>query len=103
MKLSVEEAKSLAVEIERNGGHAESLKAAIEDVNNHEHSLKSKFLQISDNEYVALKRSQATIEYGTDLECMICHAKFDHLVSGTCEVCFKEWMLITKPEDGKNA
>jgi len=101
MKLSVEEAKSLAGEIERNGGNAESLKTAIEDVNNHENSLKYKVFQISDDEYVALKRSQATIEHGTDLECMVCHDKFGHLVSGACEVCFREWMLSTKPKDLK--
>jgi len=26
-----------------------------------------------------------------DLECMICHEKFDHLISGTCESCYKKW------------
>lgn len=47
-------------------------------------------------EYLAEKRAQSEIEYGTDLECMICHDKFDHLIAGTCEVCFREWMLSTK-------
>ena len=54
--------------------------------------------QSSDEEYLAEKRAQTEIEYGTDLECMICHDKFDHLLSGTCEVCFREWMLGTKPK-----
>jgi len=47
-------------------------------------------------DYLAEKRGQTEIEYGTDLECMICHDKFDHLLSGTCEVCFREWMLTIK-------
>ena len=50
-------------------------------------------------EYLAEKRGQSSIEYGTGLECMICHNKFGHLLSGTCEVCFREWMLGIKPKD----
>ncbi|MBA7614692.1 hypothetical protein ES703_21961 [subsurface metagenome] len=26
-----------------------------------------------------------------ELECMICHNKFDHLIIGTCESCYKKW------------
>ena len=48
-------------------------------------------------EYIEERRQQAVIEYGKDLECMICHDKFDHLFSGACEACFREWMLSTKP------
>jgi len=47
-------------------------------------------------EYLAEKRGQSHVEHGTDLECRICHDKFDHLISGTCEVCFRGWMLSTK-------
>uniref|UniRef100_A0A6M3M903 Uncharacterized protein n=1 Tax=viral metagenome TaxID=1070528 RepID=A0A6M3M903_9ZZZZ len=102
MKLSVEEAKSLAGEIERNGGNAESLKTAIEQADNHENSLKSiPAEELGDEEYLELKRAQTKIEEGTDLECMICHDKFDHLLSGTCEVCWRDWMLSAKPEDLK--
>ena len=53
--------------------------------------------EMTTEEYLAEKRDQTEIEYGTGLECMICHDKFDHLLSGTCEVCFREWMLGTKP------
>ena len=28
---------------------------------------------------------------GELLECMICHQKFDHLIIGTCESCYKKW------------
>ncbi|MBA7533535.1 hypothetical protein ES705_25775 [subsurface metagenome] len=28
---------------------------------------------------------------GELLECMICHQKFDHLILGTCESCYKKW------------
>ena len=48
-------------------------------------------------DYLAEKRAETEIEHGTDLECMMCHQKFDHLLCGTCEVCFREWMLSTKP------
>ena len=47
-------------------------------------------------EHLETLRQQSTIEYGTDLECMICHDKFDHLISGTCEVCFRQWVLSTR-------
>jgi len=50
----------------------------------------------NDDDYVAEKRSQTEVDYGTDLECMICHQKFDHLLSGTCEVCFRKWILSTR-------
>ena len=53
----------------------------------------------NDDDYVAEKRAQIEIEYGTDLECMICHDKFDHLLSGTCEACFRKWVLSTKKRD----
>lgn len=98
LKLSVKEANNLADEIERNQGNAESLRAAINDVNNPGNGrLSIPANEIGDEEYLAEKRGQSYIEYGTDLECMICHDKFDHLISGTCEVCFRAWVLSTKP------
>jgi hypothetical protein len=30
---------------------------------------------------------------------MVCHDKFDHLISGTCEACFRKWVLSTKKRD----
>ncbi len=53
----------------------------------------------NDDDYVAEKRGQSQVEHGTDLECMICHDKFDHLICGTCEVCFRKWVLSTKKRD----
>ena len=100
VKFSVKEANDLAGEIESNGGSADSLRAAINDVNNPGNGrLSVPATDIGDEEYLAEKRAQTEIEYGTDLECMICQDKFDHLLSGTCEVCFREWMLGTKPKD----
>jgi len=49
-------------------------------------------------EYLEERRAQSQVEHGTDLECMICHDRFDHLLSGACEVCWREWMLSTKPK-----
>ena len=99
LKLNVKEANNLADEIEQNGGNADSLRGAINDVNNPGNGHSSvPAANIGDEEYLAEKRAQVEIEYGTDLECMICHDKFDHLLCGTCEVCFREWMLGTKPK-----
>ena len=55
--------------------------------------------RINDEEYLAEKRGQSQVEHGTDLECMICHDKFDQLISGTCEACFRKWVLSTKKRD----
>ena len=100
LKLNTKEANDLADEIERQGGNADSLRAAITDVKNPGNGrLSVPATDIGDEEYLAEKRAQAEIEYGEDLECMICHDRFDHLLSGTCEVCFREWMLGTKPKD----
>ena len=99
LKLTIKEATDLADEIERGGGNADSLRAAINDVKNPGNGrLSIPASEIGDEEYLAEKRAQSQIEHGTDLECMICHDKFDHLLSGTCEVCFREWMLSTKPK-----
>ena len=100
LKLSIKEANDLADEIERQGGNTDSLRAAIDDIKNPGNSRSSvPATDIGDEEYLAEKRAQTEIEYGTDLECMICHDKFDHLLSGTCEACWREWMLGTKPRD----
>ena len=100
LELSVKEANNLADEIEGNGGNADSLRAAINDVNNPGNGRSSvPATDIGDEEYLAERRDQTEIDHGTALECMICHDKFDHLISGTCEVCFREWMLGTKPKD----
>jgi len=49
-----------------------------------------------DEEYVAELRSQSPVEHGTDLECMVCHERFDELISGTCQACFRQWALSIK-------
>ena len=100
LRLSMKEANALADQIEEKGGNADSLRATLNDVSNPGNNRSSvPATDIGDEEYLAEKRAQTEIEYGTDLECMICQDKFDHLLSGTCEVCFREWMLGTKPKD----
>jgi len=99
IRLNVKEANALVDEIEHGGGNAEGLRAAIKDVNNPRNgrtSIPSTNLT-TDEEYLEEKRAQSTIEHGIDLECMMCLDKFDHLICGTCEVCFREWMLSLKP------
>ena len=55
--------------------------------------------RVNDEEYLAEKRGQSRVEHGTGLECMICHDKFDQLFSGTCEVCFRKWVLSARKSD----
>jgi len=99
VRLTVKEASDLADLIEMKGGAPDSLRAAIEDVTNPRNRHSSVPASgVTDEEYLEEMRSKSPIEYGIDLECMICHQKFDHLVSGTCEVCFREWMLPLKPK-----
>ena len=100
LRLSVKEANNLADEIEHQGGNTDGLRAAINDVSNPGNGNTSVPAgRQSAEEYLAEKRAQTEIEHGTDLECMICHDKFDHLLSGTCENCWRLWMLSAKPSD----
>jgi len=99
VRLSIKEANELADEIERQGGNADSLRAAVKDVSSPGNARSSvPASNIGDEEYLAEKRSQSYLEHGIDLECMICHGKFAQLISGTCENCWREWMLSTKPK-----
>ena len=97
VKLSLQEIDAMIADIEAKGGDAEELKAARAGVANHKWLAKHP-KPVGEEERMEALRQQAVIERGTDLECMICHKKFDHLLSGTCEDCFKEWMLGTKPK-----
>jgi len=102
VRLNKKELIDLIEVTEQAGGDATKLRELLELVENDaqqhgaSHHLKEK---LSDEEYLKEKRDQIEIEYGTDLECMICHQKFDHLLSGTCEVCFRKWVLSTKKGD----
>jgi len=97
--LSVKEANDLADEIEKNGGNADSIRAAVNDVANPRNGRTSiPATSTTEEEYLEDMRRKSAIETGTDLECMICHDKFDHLLSGTCEVCWREWMLGIMPK-----
>ena len=95
VKLSLEEVDKMIAEIEARGGDAEELKKTRAEV------ADSKWLgkhvkPLSEEEHIAELRSQSPVEHGTDLECTVCHQKFDHLISGTCENCFREWALTVK-------
>ncbi|GAJ10686.1 unnamed protein product [marine sediment metagenome] len=95
VKLSLQEIDKIIADIEASGGDAEELKKTRAEVADSKWLAKHE-KPLGEEEFLAEKRAQAKVEYGTDLECMICHKKFDHLVSGTCEVCFREWMLPLK-------
>jgi len=79
------------------GTDTTELKSLLVEVEQDEHIVIGR--TASDDDYVAEKRGQSQVEHGTDLECMICHDKFDQLISGTCEACFREWMLSTRKRD----
>jgi len=98
VRLSKKELIELIESTEAAGTDATDLKNLLAEVEQGKR-LEKPVNQATDEEHVEALRKQSTIEHGTDLECMICHDKFDHLVSGTCEVCFKEWMLSTKKRD----
>jgi len=95
VRLSLEEIDKMIADIEARGGDAEELKKRRAEVANTKW-LAKQVKPPGEEEYLAEKRAQSEIEYGTALECMICHDKFDHLISGTCEACFRKWMLSTK-------
>lgn len=96
LRLTIKDANELADLIEQKGGNADSLRAAISDVSNPKNKKSSvPARQLDDEEHIQRLRSLSTIEEGKDLECLICHERFDHLISGTCESCFREWALTT--------
>ncbi len=95
VKLSIQEIDKMIADIEARGGDAEDLKKARVGVANHKW-LEKHAKPLGEEEYLAEKRAQTEIKHGTDLECMICHDKFDHLLSGTCENCWREWMLSVR-------
>jgi len=96
VKLSIQELDAMITDIEARGGDAEELKKLRAQVSNSKW-LAKQAKPLAEEEYLEEKRAQSQVEHGTDLECMICHGKFDHLLSGACEVCWQEWMLGSKP------
>ncbi len=97
MKISIKEATELADLIEENGGNALSLRAAISSITKKSVGLQvTAANEISDEEHVKALREQSPIEHGDGLDCMVCHAAVNFLISGTCENCFREWALSTK-------
>ncbi|MBA7480222.1 hypothetical protein ES707_15671 [subsurface metagenome] len=93
--LTIPEVDAMIADIEARGGDAEELKKMRAEISNSKW-LAKQIKPPGEEEYLEEKRAQSQVEHGTDLECMICHQKFDHLVSGACEVCWREWMLGTK-------
>jgi len=99
VKLSLPEVDKMIRDIEARGGDASELKKLRAQVADAKWLKKAEAAKpLGEEEYLAEKRAQSQVEHGTDLECMICHQKFDHLLSGACEVCWREWMLGTKPK-----
>ncbi len=98
--LSLSEVDKMIADIEAGGGDAEELKKTRAQIAN------SKWLAkhakpLGEEEFIEERRQQAVIEHGKGLECMICHQKFDQLLSGTCEACWREWMLGTMPKKSR--
>ena len=92
VRLSLKELDELIAEREATGCDATELRHLLGEVTGEEKPAK----QVNDDDYIAELHSKSSVEYGTDLECMICHGKFDQLISGTCGACFRQWALSTK-------
>ncbi len=97
VRLNKKELLKLIEVQEAAGTDATELRSLLAEVEQDKHFVIDP--QVNDEEYLEEKRGQSQVEHGTDLECMICHDKFDHLISGTCEVCFREWMLSARKKD----
>ena len=97
LRLSKNELLELIEAQEAAGTDATELRSLLAEVEQDEHFVIGP--RANDDDYVAEKRGQSQVEHGTDLECMICHQKFDQLISGTCEACFRKWVLSTKKRD----
>ena len=97
IRLNKKELLKLIEAQEAAGTDATELRSLLAEVEQDKHFVIGP--RPNDEEYLAEKRAQIEIEYGADLECMICHGKFDHLLSGTCEACFRKWVLSTRKSD----
>ncbi len=94
LRLNKKELTKLIEAQEAAGTDATELRGLLAEVEQDEHLVIGP--RVNDDDYVAELRGQSQAEHGTDLECMICHDKFDQLISGTCEACFRKWVLSTK-------
>ena len=106
VRLSKKELNELIEVTETAEGDATELKRLLAEVieeerlrkpeNRQEWPLAAREGGMTTEEHVEALRQQSFIEYGNDLECMVCHNKVAVLVSGTCENCFREWALSIK-------
>ena len=106
VRLSTKELNELIEVTEAAEGDATELKRLLAEVIEEERFRKPESRQewplvgregrMTTEEHIETLRQQSVIEQGKDLECMICHDKFDHLLSGTCEDCFRKWTLSVK-------
>ena len=97
LKFNKKELTKLIEAQEAAGTDATELRSLLAEVEQDEHIVIGR--TANDDDYVAELRGKSSIEHGTDLECMICHQKFDQLFSDTCEACFRKWVLSTKKRD----
>ena len=106
VRLSTKELNELIEVTEAAEGDATELKRLLAEVTEDERPRKPESRRewplaaregrMTTEEHVEALRQQSFIEYGNDLECMVCHNKVTTLVSGTCENCFREWALTIK-------
>ncbi|GAH59777.1 unnamed protein product [marine sediment metagenome] len=97
VRLNKKELLELIEAQEAAGTDATELRSLLAEVEQDKHIVIAP--RVNDDDYVAELRGKSSIERGAGLECMVCHDKFDQLVSGTCEACFREWALSTRKRD----
>lgn len=99
IRLNIKEASDFADLLESRGTSIEELRATIEVIRSSgNHHSAAPADKISDDEYLEKIRGESYIDSGSDLECMLCHGKFNQLLNGTCESCFRVWALSSKPK-----
>ncbi len=97
LRFSKKELAKLIEAQEAAGTDATELRSLLAEVEQEEHIVIRS--RSNDDDYVAELRGKSSIERGAELECMVCHQKFDQLISGTCEACFRKWALSTRKRD----
>ena len=81
---------------EAAGTDATELRSLLAEVEQDEEHIVIGSRPNNDDDYVVELRGKSSVGCGAGLECMVCHQKFDQLISGTCEACFRKWALSTK-------
>ena len=88
VRVSKEELKTIAENIESNDGDASELRALLAEDDDK--------TEPSDEEYIESLKAQSPQYSGVGLKCQICEKECNETISGVCFACFREWALSTR-------